>query len=78
MIDNITNEELSMLEACQSAQEWREACDKIKGVRGQNYPSDWWNKVKLTGMMDRILGRWGEDSELKVSTHIARKEKNND
>jgi len=66
---NITNEELSMLEACQSPQDWREACDKIKGGRGQCYPDDWWNKVKLTGMMDRILGRWGEDSEIKVSSH---------
>ncbi len=68
-MNNITNEELSMLECCQSAQEWREACDKIKSVRGQDYPDDWWGKVKLTGMMDRILGRWGDDSELKISTH---------
>ena len=45
----ITKEELAMLEACQSAQDWREACDKIKSVRGQAYPDDWWDKVKLTG-----------------------------
>ena len=66
-MNNITNEELSMLEACQSAQEWREACDKIKGARGQAYPDDWWNKVKLTGMMDRILARWGDDSKIRVN-----------
>ena len=64
-MNNITNEELSMLEACQSAEDWREACDKIKGAREQCYPDDWWNKVKLTGMMDRILARWGNDSEIK-------------
>ena len=61
----ITEEELESLEACQSAQDWREACDKIKSVRGQAYPDDWWNKVKLTDMMDRILARWGNDSEIK-------------
>ena len=73
-MNNITNEELSMLEACQSAQDWREACDKIKGAREQCYPDDWWNKVKLTGMMDRILARWGEDSKVRVSSHKTLKE----
>jgi len=73
-MNNITNEELSMLEACQSAQDWREACDKIKGAREQSYPDDWWNKVKLTGMMDRILARWGENSEVRVSSHKTLKE----
>ncbi len=63
-----------MLEACQSAQEWREACDNIKGAREQCYPDDWWNKVKLTGMMDRILARWGENSEVRVSSHKTLKE----
>ena len=65
----ITEEELQMLEACQSAQDWREACDKIKGERGQAYPDDWWDKVKLSGMMARILARWGDDDEIKVSSH---------
>ena len=64
-MNNITNEELEMLEACQSAQDWREACDKIKGERGQAYPDDWWDKVKLSGMMARILSRWGNDSEIR-------------
>jgi len=68
-MNNITNEELSMLEACQSAEDWREACDKIKGERGQAYPDDWWDKVKLSGMMDRILGRWADDPNITFSTH---------
>ena len=70
----ITEQELESLEACQSAQDWREACDKIKGERGQAYPDDWWDKVKLSGMMARILGRWGDDSEIKVSTHKNKKD----
>ena len=64
-MNNITDKELEMLEACQSAEDWGNACDKIKGERGQAYPDDWWDKVKLSGMMDRILGRWGADSQIK-------------
>lgn len=62
----ITDEELKDLEACQSAQDWRDACDRIKAARGGMYPDDWWDKVKLSGMMDR----WGADSELTVTTTI--------
>jgi hypothetical protein len=31
------------------------------------YPDDWWDKVKLSGMMDRIMDRWGADSDLTVT-----------
>ena len=65
----ITEEELAMLEACQSANDWSEATKKIKAARGQAYPEDWWEKVKESGMMDRILSRWGGSGELKLTTH---------
>ena len=65
----ITEEELAMLEACQSANDWSEATNKIKCARGQSYPEDWWEKVKLSGMMDRILSRWGESGEVKLTSH---------
>lgn len=61
---NITQEELQMLEGCKSAKDWGQACDTIKKARDGDYPEDWWDKVKLSGMMDRILGRWGSDSSL--------------
>ena len=61
----ITTEELKSLEACQSAQDWSDACDAVKEARGGHYPDDWWDKVKLSGMMDRILGRWGVDSNIR-------------
>jgi len=63
---NITQKELGSLNACQSAQDWGDACDAIKEARGGMYPEDWWNKVKLSGMMDKIMTRWGEDSSLSV------------
>ena len=62
---NITEEELARLEDCQSAQDWSDACDAVKEARDGHYPDDWWNKVKLSGMMDRILGRWGADSNIR-------------
>ena len=63
---NITTEELKTLEACQSNQDWRKACDAIKAVRNQEYPDDWWKRVKQTGLMDRIMQRWEGSSELEV------------
>ena len=65
---NLTQEELSILKACQSAEDWGDACDAIKEARGGMYPDDWWDKVKLTGMMDRILGRWGADSQIRSTS----------
>ena len=62
----ITPEELKSLEDCRTPVEWAAACDAIKQAREGLYPDDWWAKVKMSGMMDRIMARWGEDSELKV------------
>ena len=66
----ITDEELKSLEACQSGEDWRDACDKIKAARDGMYPDDWGDKVKLSGMMDSIMDRWGADSELTVTTVV--------
>ena len=67
MSKNITESELQILEACQSKSDWGDACKRIKGFRDGAYPDDWWARVKLTGMMDRIMARWGSDSELRIS-----------
>jgi len=70
----ITEEELQRLEDCQSAQDWADACDAVKEARDGQYPDDWWDKVKLSGMMDRILGRWGENSELRAVSFKTKKD----
>lgn len=54
----ITNEELKMLEACNTGEQWDAACDRIKGARGGTYPEDWFVKVLLSGMMARITARF--------------------
>tara|TARA_R100000655_G_scaffold22030_1_gene44834 strand:- start:856 stop:1062 length:207 start_codon:yes stop_codon:yes gene_type:complete len=63
----LTDEELKSLEACQSGEDWSNATNKIKAARDGMYPDDWWDKVKLSGMMDRIMDRWGADSELTIT-----------
>lgn len=63
---NITDTELAMLEAVTTDDEWNQACDAIKRARGGAYPPDWWAKVKLSGLMDRVMARFGETSDLRV------------
>ena len=63
---NITKEETASLEACQSADDWSVAGGKIKSARNGMYPPDWGDKVKMSGMMDKIMARWGSDSELRI------------
>ena len=73
-VNRISDQELKMLEECQSAADWGKACDTIKDARGGVvYPSDWWDKVKLSGMMDRIMSRWGADSNLTTTSFSDKK-----
>ena len=67
-MSKITEKELDLLRSCQTEVQWNRACDSIKKARDGSYPSDWWDKVKLTGLMDNIMERWSDDSELKMST----------
>lgn len=58
MSNNITEKELHELEKCQSENDWNIICNNIKAVRGGVYPSDWWEKVELSGRSSRISSRW--------------------
>ena len=70
---DITEDEIAMLEACGSTEDWNAACTKIKEARGGSYPPDWWPKVKMSGMMDRILAKWGATSEIKIAVPVSTK-----
>lgn len=63
---NITDEEIKLLEASKSESDWNSACDKIKEARNGHYPPDWWPKIKMSGMMDRILNSFGADSDIHI------------
>ena len=66
----ITPEQMQSLEDCQSASDWSKACDAIKAASesGICYPENWWEKVVQSGLMDRVMSRWGESSEISVTT----------
>lgn len=66
-MSKITYDEIIMLDNCRSDLDWARACDKIKKNHDGCYPEDWWPVVKLSGLMDSVLSRWGETSELKVT-----------
>lgn len=55
---NITAEELARLENACDRYAWNAACDAIKATRRGKYPPDWFTKVILSGMMDRVRATW--------------------
>ena len=63
---NLTPEELGRLKACKSDEEWNAACDAVKATRNGDYPPDWWPVMKLSGLMDQILGSFGSDSDIHL------------
>ena len=67
----MNDEQIRMLEACETAQQWRDACNEIKASTPSKvcYPDDWFDKVVQSGLMDRITARWGGSSNLSLSSH---------
>ena len=64
-MSNITSEEIQSLEAATTAQQWNDATDKIKAAHG-GYPSDWFAKVSLSGLGDRVASRFNQSYEVKI------------
>ena len=66
----MNDEQIRMIEACETAQQWRDACDEIKASTPSKvcYPDDWFTKVVESGLMDRITARWGGSSNLSITT----------
>ena len=62
----ITKEELELLDSCQTKEDWSAATTLIQEAHGDEYPTDWWAKVKESGLMDQIMGRWGANSSLSI------------
>lgn len=66
---NITDEEIQALEGVQSMDEWNTLCKDIQKRRDGAFPPDWWAKVKLSGLMDRVTARFGGSSELRIVSY---------
>jgi hypothetical protein len=54
----VTNKELAVLEACESEEDWNNACEAIKSARGGYYPEDWYDRVVNSGFQEKIQSRW--------------------
>lgn len=65
----ITDEEISLLKACGSEEEWNSTCDKIKKARGGKYPNDWWPKIVQSGMMKSIVSKFGGSTEITIRSY---------
>ena len=53
----ITEQEIETLEKAMTENDWNNACDKIKGARGGQYPEDLWQRVVLNGVMANFAKR---------------------
>jgi hypothetical protein len=67
-MNRITDKELLLLESCKSEKDWSIAAKRIKDERGGEYPDDWWEKVKMSGLMARVTEQWGGSAELSITS----------
>jgi hypothetical protein len=65
-MSTLTDANMTALEACASEEEWNSLCLAIKKEHG-GYPSDWFPRVLGSGMMKRIMDRFGGDDRIRVS-----------
>jgi len=74
MEDLITEEEIELLMASMSDEDWNGACAKIKEAHDGHYPTDWWPRVMASGLGDAIMSKWGGSSEIKLVSYPATEE----
>jgi hypothetical protein len=70
MVTEITEAELARLEAATSDTEWNTACADIKAARGGAFPEDWDDKVRVGGVLDRFLKRFGDLSGTPIQVVV--------
>jgi len=58
VIPDLTGIELDSLAKSGSEAEWNACCDRIKSVRGGEYPRDWFRKVVMSGLAARVSASW--------------------
>jgi hypothetical protein len=65
-VADLSQEELDRLTACRSHLEWQRACGAVKKVRGGVYPGDWYARVLKSGLADRVLAGFGQDTHIRI------------
>lgn len=64
--NNLTDQEMELLESVTTEQGWNDACDAVKRARGGIYPQDWYHRVIATGMIARVAARFGRDDKIHL------------
>ena len=59
-MSNLTDEEFKRLNDCRSEKDWADATKAVRDARGGAYADDWYARMLATGLMDKIVGRFGQ------------------
>lgn len=59
-------EVVDLMESSQTEQEWNNNATKVKQACG-GYPAFWFKAIVLSGLINRVAQRWGDDGKIKIS-----------
>lgn len=59
---------VALMESSRSEQEWNDNCDAVKAEFG-GYPSWWYPTIVMSGILKRVVARWGDNGEIRISSH---------
>lgn len=65
----LTDANIKALEACRSADEWNATCLDLKKEHG-GFPTDWWDKVHVGGLGERVAKGFGEKFAIRVTSTL--------
>lgn len=60
------DEVVALMESCQSEEDWKVACRKVKASCDGTYPPFWFEAILQSGLGTRVSARWGGDMEIRV------------
>ena len=54
----LTDQDMRDLEATACEEQWNAICDRVKTENDGQYPSDWFERVIMSGLAARTVERW--------------------
>lgn len=59
----LTNKEINDLRSSRTEKEWNAICAKLKAKHNGKYPSDWHEKIILSGILNSSIERWKKNEK---------------
>lgn len=59
------DEVVALMESATSERDWNNKADQVKAACG-GYPGFWWDAIMLSGLANRVLGRFGSDANIRI------------